>query len=61
MTNTNQLYVANLPPGTTEDAVRRHFATCGVGFAAQLRGARSRGGAIALNLGEGAGLRRSGA
>lgn len=29
MTNTNQLYVANLPPGTTEDAVRRHFATCG--------------------------------
>lgn len=26
---TNRLYVANLPFDTTEDALRRHFATCG--------------------------------
>jgi len=26
---TNKLYVANLPFDTTEDALRRHFATCG--------------------------------
>ncbi len=26
---TNKLYVANLPPDTTEDVLRRHFSSCG--------------------------------